>query len=130
MKYTIMKERNTKGCDCNCEDDYPNFQALQDTMYVIGGKWRLQILYSICSGNCRFREIERSIPGLTTRMLSKELKAMELNNLITRTVHATSPNKIIYEETEYCDSLAPVFEAMVEWGQKHKKGLGEIRHKN
>lgn len=53
----------------------PNFQALQDTLDVIGSKWRVQILASICvGGNNRFREIERSIPGLTTRMLSRELK--------------------------------------------------------
>jgi hypothetical protein len=49
-------------------------QALQDTIYVIGGKRKLPIINSICNGNKRFREIERSIPGITTRMLSRELK--------------------------------------------------------
>ncbi|WP_459641065.1 winged helix-turn-helix transcriptional regulator, partial [Flavobacterium sp. CGRL2] len=57
-------------------------QALQDTLHVLGGKWRLPIINSICNGNHRFREIERSIPGITTRMLSRELKEMELNMLI------------------------------------------------
>ena len=46
-------------------------QALQDTIYVIGGKWKLPIINSICNGNTRFRDIERSIPGLTSRMLSR-----------------------------------------------------------
>ncbi len=116
-----MKELKTKDCECEC----PNFQALQDTLYVIGGKWRIHILYSICVGNRRFREIERSIPGLTTRMLSKELKSMEINGLITRTVHSTIPVTVEYEETEYCSSLVPVFEAMIEWGQRHREKLNE-----
>jgi len=58
--------------------------------YVIGGKWKLPIINSICNGNKRFREIERSIPGLTTSMLSRELKDMEANQLIKRTVTPTS----------------------------------------
>jgi DNA-binding HxlR family transcriptional regulator len=52
-------------------------QALQDTLYVIGGKWKLPIMNSLCNGNTRFREIERGIPGITTRMLSKDLKELE-----------------------------------------------------
>ena len=48
-------------------------QALQDTLYVLGGKWKLSIINSICNGNKRFKDIERSIPGITTWMLSKEL---------------------------------------------------------
>ncbi len=114
-----MKKKHVDNCE------QPDFQALQDTIYVIGGKWRLQILYSICMGNRRFREIERSISGITTRMLSKELKAMELNNLITRTVYPTTPVTVEYRETEYCTSLVPIFESMIEWGQKHRKKLRE-----
>ncbi|WP_306462579.1 winged helix-turn-helix transcriptional regulator [Flavobacterium circumlabens] len=51
-------------------------------MYVLGGKWKLPIINSICNGNHRFTEIQQSIPGITSRMLSKELKDMELNNLV------------------------------------------------
>ncbi len=117
--------RKEKIIDCDYCIGEPNFQALQDTLYVIGGKWRVQILYSICTGNKRFREIERSISGLTTRMLSKELKAMEMNKLITRTVHPTNPVSVEYEETDYCQSLIPVFNAMVEWGMLHRKKISE-----
>src|ERR1700709_2235502 len=80
-------------------------QALQDTIYVIGGKWKLPIINSICNGNKRFREIERSIPGITTRMLSRELKEMEMNKLITRTVYPDSPVLVEYTVTEYCRSF-------------------------
>lgn len=98
-------------------------QALQDTIYVIGGKWRLPIINSICNGNKRFREIERSIPGITTRMLSRELKDMELNKLITRTVYAETPVLVEYESTDYCKTFGPVILAMIAWGKDHRKKI-------
>lgn len=96
-------------------------RALQDTLYFVGGKWRLPIMNAICNGNKRFREIERSIPGITTRMLSKELKEMELNKLITRTVHPDTPVLVEYESTEHCRSFGTVIEAMISWGKEYKK---------
>lgn len=98
-------------------------QALQDTIYVIGGKWRLPIINSICNGNKRFREIERSIPGITTRMLSRELKDMELNKLITRTVYSETPVLVEYESTDYCKTFGPVILAMIAWGKDHRKKI-------
>ena len=95
-------------------------QALQDTIYVIGGKWKLPIINSICNGNKRFREIERSIPGITTRMLSRELKEMELNKLVKRTVYPDSPVRVEYESTEYCKSFGNIILAMIEWGKQHR----------
>lgn len=96
-------------------------QALQDTIYVLGGKWRLPIINSICNGNKRFREIERSIPGITTRMLSRELRDMELNKLITRTVYPDSPVLVEYESTDYCKSFGPIILEMIRWGKEHRK---------
>lgn len=95
-------------------------RALQDTIYVLGGKWKLPIINSICNGNKRFREIERSIPGITTRMLSRELKDMELNKLIMRTVYPESPVLVEYESTEYCKTFGAIILAMIDWGKQHK----------
>ena len=100
-------------------------QALQDTIYVIGGKWKLPIMNSICNGNKRFREIERSIPGITTRMLSRELKEMELNKLIKRNVYAETPVLIEYVATDYCKTFGPIIMAMINWGIAHKKKIKE-----
>lgn len=100
-------------------------QALQDTIYVIGGKWKLPIINSICNGNKRFREIERSIPGITTRMLSKELKEMEMNKLITRTVYPNTPIRVEYESTSYCKTFAPIILEMIRWGIEHRKVVTE-----
>jgi DNA-binding HxlR family transcriptional regulator len=96
-------------------------RALQDTLYFIGGKWRLPIINSICNGNRRFREIERSIPGITTRMLSKELKDMEANKLVKRTVYADTPVTVEYEPTEHCRSFGNIIMEMIRWGTEHRK---------
>src|ERR1700712_5986805 len=92
-------------------------QALQDTIYVIGGKWRLPIVNSLCNGNKRFREIERSIPGITTRMLSRELKEMEANQLIKRTVTPAGPVLVEYSATDYCRSFGDIILEMIRWGK-------------
>jgi len=98
-------------------------QALQDTMYVIGGKWRLLIINSICNGNNRFRDIQRSIPGITTRMLSRELKDMEANQLIKRTVTPATPVMVEYSETDYCLSFGGIILEMISWGKKHRQRI-------
>lgn len=96
-------------------------QALQDTLYVLGGKWKIPIINSICNGNNRFREIERSIPGITTRMLSKELKDMEMNLIIKRVVHPGPPVLVEYSSTPYCKTFSNIIEEMIEWGKNHRK---------
>lgn len=102
----------------NQEDE---LKSLQDTLYFIGGKWRLPIINSICNGNRRFREIERSIPGITTRMLSKELKDMEMNKLVNRNVYPDTPVLIEYEPTEHCRSFGKIIQEMIDWGKSHRE---------
>ncbi|SJZ98415.1 winged helix-turn-helix transcriptional regulator [Sediminibacterium ginsengisoli] len=96
-------------------------KALQDTLYFIGGKWRIPIINSICNGNRRFREIERSIPGITTRMLSKELKEMEQSKLLKRTVYDETPVLVEYAPTEHCRSFGKVIAEMIRWGKGHRE---------
>jgi DNA-binding HxlR family transcriptional regulator len=99
------------------------FQALQDTLYVLGGKWKLPIINSICNGNTRFKEIQQSIPGITSRMLSKELKDMELNNLVKRTEDRDAKVPILYESTPYCKSFGPIITEMINWGIAHREHI-------
>lgn len=98
-------------------------RALQDTLYVLGGKWKLPIINSICNGNKRFRDIERSIPGITTRMLSKELKEMTANQLIKRTVIDDTPVSVEYTATDYCKSFGAIILEMIKWGKEHRTRL-------
>ena len=96
---------------------------VRDALDVISGKWKLLILISIKSGNNRFREIERSIPKITSKVLAKELKDLECNQLISRTVHDSSPVLVEYKATKYSDSIEPVIEALRNWGIEHRKKI-------
>lgn len=98
---------------------------VSDALDVINGKWKLQIIISIWSGNKRFREIERSIPKITTKVLAKELKDLEENLLIKRTVYDTSPVLIEYTLEPYANSLRKVIEALKEFGINHRKKILE-----
>jgi DNA-binding HxlR family transcriptional regulator len=102
-------------------DQAEELKSLQDTLYFIGGKWRIPVINSLCNGNRRFREIERSIPGITTRMLSKELKEMEMNKLVKRTVYDDTPVLVEYEPTEYCRTFGSIIMEMINWGRDHRK---------
>jgi DNA-binding HxlR family transcriptional regulator len=95
---------------------------LQDTLFVVGGKWKLPILRAIHMDNYRFRDIQRAVPSITTRVLSKELKHLEENKLIIRTVYHT-PLAVSYQMSKYTHSLLPVLEAMIVWGKDHRKKI-------
>lgn len=95
-------------------------KAIQDTLFVLGGKWKLPIILSIYSGNRRFNDISNSIPKITNRVLSKELKHLEENFLIKRTVIEEYPIRIEYNVTDYAYGLEEVIAPMESWGKKHK----------
>lgn len=117
------REELIKEVLSNPRNQKDEVQALQDTIYVLGGKWRLPIINSICNGNRRFREIERSIPGITTRMLSRELKEMEANQIIKRTVIDTIPVTVEYSPTDYCHSFGDIILEMIKWGKGHRERI-------
>ncbi len=94
-----------------------------DALYVISGKWKLPILISIFSGNRRFKEIERSISKITSKVLAKELKDLEENQLIKRTVYDEYPVVIEYTVTTYSQTLQPVIKALSDWGKQHRERI-------
>ncbi|HCE56167.1 MAG: helix-turn-helix domain-containing protein [Lutibacter sp.] len=95
--------------------------AINDTMNVLNGKWKLPIIGSLLYGKKRFKELEREIPKITPRMLSKELKDLEINSIITRTVQSTIPVKVEYELSASGRSLNAVLDAMITWGKQHRE---------
>lgn len=98
---------------------------LQDTLYVINGKWKLPILVAVHEGNSRFRDIQRSVSGITSKVLSKELKELELNKLIVRKVYDSSPPAVEYTVSNYCDSLQNVVTGLIDWGKHHREKIRE-----
>ena len=97
-------------------------RAIQDTLEVIHGKWKLVILITLQHRPFRFKELAREI-GITPRMLSKELQELEMNQLISRTVLDTRPVSVEYAITEYGLTFREVLEAMGNWGVKHRRKI-------
>lgn len=98
-------------------------KAVQDTMFVIGGKWKMSILVAIYHGNKRFNDISTAVPKITSRVLSKELKHLEENLLIKRTIVSDYPIKIEYTPTDYFLSITEIIRPMENWGKNHRKKL-------
>ena len=94
--------------------------AINDTLNVIHGKWKMPILGSLIFGLNRFGEIQKNIPKITPRMLSKELKDLEVNGIVERKVYDTTPVKVIYELTPSGKKLSGVMDKMLEWGLDHR----------
>ena len=101
--------------------------AVKDTINVINGKWKLPIISSLLFGKKRFKELEREIPKITPRMLSKELRDLEANAMVKRTVYDTVPVKVEYKLTPSGESFSKVLGVMLEWGLEHReKTLNDI----
>lgn len=98
-------------------------RPVRDVLDIINGKWKLPILIALTFGNKRFKELERDIEGITPRMLSKELRDLEANQLVNRTVYDTIPATVEYSLTDYGKSLDDVIGALREWGKKHRTKL-------
>jgi len=96
---------------------------VSDAIQILSGKWKLPILISLQFGNKRFSEIAKDIPKITDRMLSKELRELEMNQLVERTVYDTVPVTVEYSITEYGESLDPVILELAKWGKQHRKRI-------
>lgn len=94
---------------------------VRDALEVLSGKWKIPLIVALSQGNFRFRELHRQVQGITTRMLSKELKEMELHGLVTRTVYDSLPVTVEYELTQHGKSLQPVVDALYKWGITHRE---------
>jgi DNA-binding HxlR family transcriptional regulator len=112
-------------CQPRRADDHKNeMRAVQDSMDVLNGKWKISIISSICYYNKRrFSDILNDVVGISNKMLSKELKELELNQLIKRTVLDTQPITVQYELTEHGLTLKTIISNLTEWGIAHHKKI-------
>ncbi|MBG6233520.1 DNA-binding HxlR family transcriptional regulator [Pedobacter sp. CAN_A7] len=102
-------------------DCFNTVKPVRDALEVINGKWKLSIIISVGVGNERFTDIQDSIPGISPKVLAKELKELEQHKLIKRIVIEDYPVKIVYKSEEYAATLTPIIYALKEWGINHKK---------
>lgn len=97
--------------------------AINDALNVLSGKWKLPIIASMLFGKKRFKDLQGNIQKITPRMLSKELKELEMNGIIERQVYDSTPVLIQYELTDSGKKITSVLEAMLDWGIEHRKAF-------
>jgi DNA-binding HxlR family transcriptional regulator len=103
-----------------------NLSATEDALYVLGGKWTLRVMIALLSGHTRFNDLQRTLKGISARVLSGELKDLEINGLVKRNVDADQkPVVVEYIPTEYSKSLKDIIATLADWGMKHKKKITE-----
>lgn len=96
---------------------------IRDALDVLSGKWKLPIIAALVFGTKRFKQLSREIDGITDKMLSKELKELELNQLISRTVHDSYPPVVEYSITEHGRTLMHVLQELQKWGSEHRRKI-------
>jgi len=113
--YIPISKNSMKNTQNDCVQGCP----VEATLKVIGGKWKGVILYHLMTETIRFNQLRRLIPEITQRMLTKQLRELEADKLIVRKVYAEVPPKVEYSMSEYGTSLAPIIQALQNWGLNH-----------
>ncbi len=99
--------------------DNPLQCPLVGAINLIGGKWKPTILHMLSSGTMRFGEIKRNIPPVSQKMLTQQLRELEDDGIVSRTVYPEVPPRVEYSLTELGGSLIPVLEALYRWGEEN-----------
>lgn len=100
-----------------------SIRAIQDIMDVLGGKWKISIVTCVCFQPRRFSELQKLVDGISGKVLSRELKDLEMNKIVSRTVKDTQPVTVEYALTEYGATFKDLIQIMAEWGVKHRKAI-------
>jgi len=91
-----------------------------EALSVVSGKWKPTLLAHLrFSGTQRFGELRRLIPGITQKMLTAQLRELERDGLVTRTVYAEVPPRVEYSLSDYGHTLGPMLDSMYQWGEQH-----------
>lgn len=104
-----------------CPPEY--ILALTDAMNVISGKWKLPIIATLLRGKNRFKDLQDNIGKITPRMLSKELKELEINSIVVRKVYDQTPVLIEYHLTDSGKSLVDLIDTIISWGLAHRSNV-------
>ena len=97
--------------------------SIGDALYAIGGKWKLRIIVVLMERKSRFNELQRTITGISSKVLASELKELELNGFVKRNVLPKTPVVIEYELTDYALTLQNVLETLSKWGASHREKI-------
>lgn len=95
-----------------------DYADLRKALTLIAGKWKLEILWLLYHRTHRFGELQKTIPGVTQHMLTRQLRELEADGLVTRTVFAEVPPRVEYSMTEATKALEPTIESLMQWWQQ------------
>ena len=93
------------------------------TVQLIGNKWKLLIIRTLQTRPWRFNELQKNLDGISQKVLTDNLRAMEADGLITRTVYAEVPPRVEYSLSELGETMRPILDAMEEWGNSYKSAV-------
>ena len=126
MAVLKSKKENPSATQCKA-----TLNAIADSLYVIGGKWKLRIIVALKDGNKRFNELHRVVDGISAKVLSTELKDLEMNGFVNRNVFTGTPVIVEYELSAYAETLDEVLHSLSEWGAMHREKVKKsMRKKN
>lgn len=97
--------------------------AVEATADIIGGKWKAVILYYLSRGPRRFNELRRLLPEVTQRMLTRQLRELELDGIVHREIYREIPPRVEYSLTEFGMSLGPIIVQMLDWGEQYMEQI-------
>lgn len=100
---------------------------VEATLELIGGKYKALILFHLIDNTLRFNELQKLIPQATPKMLTQQLRELEKDSLISRTVYPVVPPKVEYQLTDFGKSIIPVINAMCNWGTDYLKILEDAQ---
>jgi len=109
-------------------DDVADECTVEAALEVIGGKWKLVILRHLLEGTKRFGELDRALPAITPRMLTRQLRELENDGLVLRTVYKQVPPKVEYSLTEIGASLHPLTDQLEQWGHTYREWARTRHH--
>jgi len=106
--------------DCDTSNNYGDC-PIGLAITLIGGKWKLPILYNLREQTLRFNALKKALPGVTQKMLTQQLREMERDGLVSRKVFAEVPPKVEYSITPIAKELEPILGSLCGWGTAYKK---------
>ena len=90
------------------------------TLHVIGGRWKILVIYHLADGIARFNKLQRAVPGISKRVLAQQLRQLERDGIVSRKVYDQSPPRVEYSLTDFGRTLEPVMERLCEWGEAYE----------
>jgi len=113
--------RKTNSSNYLNEKELAAICPMHNVMNVLGGRWKIALLYFVHQKHNRFSLLQKKMPFITTKMLSQQLKELEQDELVIRKIYAEMPPRVEYSLSRKGKSLLPVLEVLYNWGEKHIK---------